>query len=131
MLGLSTRIPALEQTFDFSTAVIHVPVSVYVRDDMDGISDAATLRGFHVATLRGHACANELRTRGVTDVSLHDSATELVNTALAGIDVTAFSWNSFCCCSWKLRLPRPRPRPRPRPALGATSANLVLIIASS
>jgi len=120
VLGLSTRIPALEQTFDFSTAAIHVPVSVYVRDDMDDIRDAATLRGFHVATLRGHACADELRARGVTDVSLYDSATELVNMALTG------HTNVFCLEDVRARaaIHAARAQGRFRPALRLYESSL-------
>ena len=84
VLGAVTRSAALAQTFEFSPAVVRVPVSIYVRDDLEGLRRPAALRGFHVATLRGHACDDKLRALGVGDVELYDSAIELVEGALAG-----------------------------------------------
>ena len=83
VIDLIFRTPDREQRYAFSTPYAAVPVAIYAHATIGGLHDLADLRGFKVGVMRGDACVEHLRSRGVTDLLFDDSYAELIRSAIA------------------------------------------------
>lgn len=78
------RTPARESKYDFTPPYAEVPVSIYAHADVRGVNKPGDLIGFLVGVKNGDACAEHLKTAGVTTLVPFDSYQHLVNAAVDG-----------------------------------------------
>ena len=76
--------PDRARIYDFTKPYARIPVNIFFHRDISGITDAASLQGFVVATKEGDAAVRELKAAGVTDIRLYESYEEIVKAAADG-----------------------------------------------
>ena len=69
---------------DFSVPYVTIDVPIFHRDDIDKITDAASLVGISVAVKAGDACIPILRDAGVTDIVEYPSYEAVIDAAKRG-----------------------------------------------
>lgn len=84
VIDMIHRTPEREPRYEFSQPWMATPVGIYVDQDIHGITDIASLRGFAVATERGDSCAEKLKGQGVTDVPEYPQYLPLIQAAAQG-----------------------------------------------
>jgi len=76
--------PERESKLDFTTSYTEIPVPIYIRTGMGGITDLKTLRGFLVGVKAGDACADKLQAADITTLQKYRNYETLVQAAVAG-----------------------------------------------
>ncbi|CAM5473401.1 PAS domain S-box protein [Rhodanobacter lindaniclasticus] len=84
VIDMIYRTPARAPLYEFSTPYAEQDVGIYVARGIPGIRNTASLHGFPVAVERGDACAEHLRTQGITDLHEYTSYKEVIQAALEG-----------------------------------------------
>lgn len=77
------RTPAREAIYDFTGGYAEIPVSVWSRVEIGGLTGSEMLRGFLVGAKTGDACVDRLHQSGVTTLETFDSYQKLVDAARA------------------------------------------------
>src|SRR5882724_7195864 len=67
--------------FDFTPAYATIEASIFFRNDISGISDLASLKGFPVGVKTGDQHIDKLKEHGVSDVILYRNNAEIVDAA--------------------------------------------------
>jgi PAS domain S-box-containing protein len=67
--------------FDFTPAYATIEASIYFRDDISGITDLASLKGFPVGVKTGDQHIDQLKANGVTTVILFQNNNEIIEAA--------------------------------------------------
>jgi len=75
--------------FDFTEPYISIDVPIFHRNEISGITNAASLAGFTVAVKAGDACIPILQDAGVTSIQEFSSYEAVIDAAKSG-DVTVF-----------------------------------------
>lgn len=84
VIDMIDRTPSRESLYDFSTPYASSPVGIYVDRSIRGVHDAASLRGFPVGVERGDACAERLRSLGITDLHLFGNNRDIMQATTQG-----------------------------------------------
>ncbi|HET7776034.1 MAG TPA: PAS domain S-box protein, partial [Azospira sp.] len=77
------RTPEREQVLDFTPPYETIPVSIFTRKGITGITKVADLRGFQVGAKAGDACIDKLAEAGIGSVVAYDNYEKLVDAAVA------------------------------------------------
>jgi diguanylate cyclase (GGDEF)-like protein/PAS domain S-box-containing protein len=83
------RTEARERTYDFSDSYATIEVPIYFDEDIGGLSDAGSLRGFTIGVKEGDACIDWLLAQGVSTFRRYQSYEILIQAAGAR-DVRVF-----------------------------------------
>lgn len=94
VIDMLYRTPSRAARFDFSAPYVELPVGIYVSPRLNGIVDTGTLRGFPVGVQRGDACAERLRSNGVTDLQVFANYDGMLQAAQRG-DLLIFCMDQF------------------------------------
>ena len=81
VIDLIYRTPPREAIYDFSRPYANLPVGIYSHVDINGIHDAATLKGFQIGVQAGDACIDHLRSAGITTVVSYPNYEALIRAA--------------------------------------------------
>jgi PAS domain S-box-containing protein len=73
--------PERQAYFDFTPAYTTIEASIYFRNDVSGIADLASLKGFPVGVKAGDQHIDKLKENGVTTVILFQNNEEIVEAA--------------------------------------------------
>lgn len=74
---------ARAQIYDFSRPYVSLEVPIFFSNQISGITDAESLKGFPVAVKRGDAAVDVLKERGVTQILEYDSYEDIIADAKA------------------------------------------------
>ncbi len=66
---------------DFTAAYARIDVPIFFQNNISGIADAGSLKGFRVAVKSGDANADYLLSRGITDLAYYNSYEEIIEAA--------------------------------------------------
>jgi PAS domain S-box-containing protein len=69
------------QYFDFTSAYAPIEASIYFRNDISGIADLASLKGFPVGVKAGDQHIDQLEANGVASVIVYKSNDEIIEAA--------------------------------------------------
>jgi PAS domain S-box-containing protein len=75
------RNPEREKIYSFSKPYATIEVPIFVHDDLSGIKDLETLRGFTVGVKRGDASVDYLSSRGILPLVAFDGYEEVIQAA--------------------------------------------------
>ncbi len=78
------RTPQRDNYLEFSKPYADLPVAIYAHQDIGGITDTASLRGFLVAAKAGDACIDMLRKDDVGNLAIYDSYEKIIDEAASG-----------------------------------------------
>jgi signal transduction histidine kinase len=81
VIDLIVETPDRRRDFDFTPAYATVEASIFFRDDLTGITDLASLKGFPVAVKAGDQHIDRLQENGVTTVIPFRSNVEIIAAA--------------------------------------------------
>ena len=94
VIDMLYRTPSREAQYDFSAPYAVLPVGIYVDRRVSGVHNAATLRGFPVGVERGDACAEKLRSIGITDLHEFTGYRDIIQAATRG-DLRIFCMDEY------------------------------------
>jgi two-component system, cell cycle sensor histidine kinase and response regulator CckA len=86
--------PARAPQYVFSRDKVAMEARVFFHRDIAGISDAASLQGFHVGAKAGSACADWLREQGVESIGEYPDSESVVRAATRG-EIAIFCMDSL------------------------------------
>ena len=86
--------PERTSRMDFSAPAMRVPTAVYADASIAGIHDIDSLKGFEVGVQAGDACAERLRSAGVTGVRVYPTYVALLD-AVARQDVKLLCMDDY------------------------------------
>ena len=86
--------PARARQYLLSSGEVPMQARVFFHRNLAGITDAASLRGFHVGAKAGSACAQRLAERGVESIGEYPDSESVVNAASRG-EVAIFCMDSL------------------------------------
>ncbi len=84
VIDMIYRTPARSQVYDFSPVYARHPVAIYVDRRIRGVHDVSALRGMAVGVERGDACADRLKSLGITDLREYPDYKTIIDAALHG-----------------------------------------------
>ncbi len=81
VIDLIYRTPSREGLYDFSRPYADMPVGIYSHDDIQGIHNAATLKGFLIGVQDGDACIEHLQEAGIRTIATYANYDQLIRAA--------------------------------------------------
>jgi PAS domain S-box-containing protein len=83
VIDMIFRTPMRESLYDFSPAYADLPVGIYSDVSINGLTDAASLKGFKIGVQSADACVEELGKSGITDLVQFPNYAALITAAQA------------------------------------------------
>ncbi len=83
VIDMIFRTPMRESLYDFSPAYADLPVGIYSDVSINGLTDAASLKGFKIGVQSGDACIEELGKSGIRDLVQFPNYSALITAAQA------------------------------------------------
>lgn len=83
VIDMIFRTPTREPLYDFSPAYADLPVGIYSDVSINGLTDAASLKGFQIGVQAGDACIDELGKSGIRDLVQFPNYAALITAAQA------------------------------------------------
>jgi diguanylate cyclase (GGDEF)-like protein/PAS domain S-box-containing protein len=84
VIDMIYRTPARAGLYDFSPIYARHEAAIYVDRRIRGVHDASALRGLAVGVERGDACADKLRSQGITDLREYPDYKAVIDAAMHG-----------------------------------------------
>ena len=81
VIDLIYRTPSREAKYDFSRPYADMPVGIYSHADIQGIHNAATLKGFLIGAQDGDACIEHLQEAGIRTIATYPNYEQLIRAA--------------------------------------------------
>src|SRR3989344_5627129 len=81
VIDLIYRTPSREAKYDFSRPYADMPVGIYSHADIQGIHNAATLKGFLIGAQDGDACIEQLQEAGIRTIATYPNYEQLIRAA--------------------------------------------------
>jgi len=79
-----TTTPERQRTLLFSTSWITLDVVLYYRDNIRGVTDLSSVRGFQIGAVKGDACVDLLQSKGIDNLALFATYPDVVDAAVRG-----------------------------------------------
>jgi len=79
-----TTTPERQRTLLFSTPWITLDVVLYYRDNIRGVTDLGSVRGFQIGVIKGDACVDLLQRQGIDNLALFATYPDVVDAAVRG-----------------------------------------------
>ena len=81
VIDLIYRTPSRESLYAFSRPYADMPVGIYSHSDIQGIHNAATLKGFLIGAQEGDACVEKLQEASIRTIATYRNYEQLIRAA--------------------------------------------------